>query len=311
MKKKIIEIAKQNGADIVRFADSKRFPENDVIFKIMPEVKTVIGLGFRVLRGVYRGVEEGSTYYQYSTMGVENMEETVMPMAMLLTSVFIEENGFTACPQKFHQQIMAEEEGINPETRYFAIYRGVEAEIQMDFSSAAVLCGLGEKGMHGTILNEEFGPMMRYCFILTDAEIEPDAEIKPHLCDRCGECIKACPGGAIDADGNIDKWQCAIYYKGAKGTINPFMPPDAFSELEDRLEIIAGEAKVTPEKAMKILDELECYPSVCHYYSSSICGKKCDVACYIHLEKKGVLKRKMNTPFRKRPEWKYDINDFK
>lgn len=310
MKQKIIDIAMQNNADIVRFADSKRFPADDAIFKIMPEVKTVIGLGFRILRGAYRGVEEGSTYYQYSTMAVENMEETVMPMALLLTSVFIEENGFTACPQKFHQQIMAEDEGTNPETRYFAIYHGVKAETQMDFPAAAVLCGLGEKGMHGTVLNDEFGPMMRYCFILTDAEIEPDEMVVPHLCDKCKECIKACPGGAIDENGNIDPWQCAVYYKGAKGTINPFMPPDAFSEFDDRLDIIAGKARVTPEKAKKILDELECYPSVCHSYSSSICGKKCDVACYIHLEKKGLLKRKMNTCFRKRPEWKFDIKDF-
>ena len=76
MKNKIIELAKANGADIVRFAPANRFEKDDPIFKIMPETKTVIGIAFRVLRGIYRGIEEGSTYYQYTTMAVENMEET-------------------------------------------------------------------------------------------------------------------------------------------------------------------------------------------------------------------------------------------
>ena len=56
--------------DIVGFAPAERFDKDHVIFKIMPEVKTVIGLGFRILRGIYRGIEEGSTYYQYTTMAV-------------------------------------------------------------------------------------------------------------------------------------------------------------------------------------------------------------------------------------------------
>ena len=72
MRNKIIELAKICDADLVGFAPASRFDSNDAIFKILPNVKTVIGLGFRVLRGIYRGVEEGTTYYQYTTMGVEN-----------------------------------------------------------------------------------------------------------------------------------------------------------------------------------------------------------------------------------------------
>ena len=93
MKQKIIDLAKENWADLVGFAPASRFDKDDPIFKILPETKTVICLAFRVLRGVYRGVEEGTTYYQYTTMGVENMEETVMPMASLLVSNLIEREG--------------------------------------------------------------------------------------------------------------------------------------------------------------------------------------------------------------------------
>mgnify|MGYP003291346438 CR=1 FL=1 len=311
MKQKIIDLAKSNCADIIRFAPVDRFDKNDPIFKIFPNVKTVIGLGFRVLRGIYRGTEEGTTYYQYTTMAVENMEETIMPMASLRVCNLIEQNGNIAIPQRRHEQIMAEENSTNPEVAYDAVYRGKDAENQMDFVDAAVKCGLGEKGLSGALLTDDFGPFVRYCFILTDMELEADEEIAPHLCDKCGKCIAACPGKAISEDGEVDPWQCAVYYNGANGTKNPFMPLDAFSDFENRLEIIAGEAKVTPETAKKILDNIFFYPPAQHAYQCSICGRACDTACYIHLEEKGVLTKKFNRSFREREEWRFNINDFK
>ena len=310
MRDTIIKIAKENGADIVGFAPAERFSKDNPIFKIMPETKTVIGLAFRILRGIYRGIEEGSTYYQYTTMAVENMEETIMPMAQLKVAMMLEENGFLALPQRRHQQIMAEDNSTNPEVAYDAVYRSRKSEAQIDFLDTALKCGLGEKGLDNSLLTDEFGPMVRYCFILTDAEIEPTKEVSPHLCDKCGKCIKACPGGAIDENGNVNPWQCAVYYNGANGTKNPFMPPDAFIGFDNRLEIIAGEAKVTPETARKILDNIYFYPPAQHAYQCSICGRACDVECYVHLEEKGALTKKFKTPFRKREEWSFDVKDF-
>ncbi|MBR5527626.1 MAG: hypothetical protein IKV97_01390 [Clostridia bacterium] len=311
MKERFCELAKVCGADIIGFASSGRFEKDSPIFRLMPDAKTVIGLAFRVLRGAYRGIEEGSTYYQYSTMGVTNMEETVMPAALLRLSMFIEENGATALPQRRHQQIMAEDDSTNPEISYDAIYRGKVNETQLDFVDTAVKCGLGEKSFHGTLLTDEFGPMVRLCFIITDMEFDETPVYKPHLCDNCGKCRSACHGNAISDEGKVDVWKCSVYYKGANGTKNPFMPPDAFAELEDRIDIIAGEAEMSPEKARKIIDSTHFYPPVGHMYQSSICGRACDVACYIHLEEKGVLTKKFKTPFRKREEWKFDIESFK
>ena len=310
MREEIIRIAKENGADIVGFAPVSRFDCDDAIFKIFPETRTVIGLAFRVLRGIYRGIEEGSAYYQYTTMAVENMEETVMPMAQLKVAMYMEQQGVLALPQRRHQQIMAEENSTNPEVAYDAVYRGRRAEVQMDFLDAAVKCGLGEKGLHETLLTDEFGPMVRYCFILTDAELPATDMVKPHLCDRCGECVGACPGKAIAPDGSVDPWQCAVYYNGANGTKNPFMPPEAFAGMEDRLAIIAGEAQVSPETARKILDKIYFYPPAQHAYQCSICGRSCDVACYVHLEEKGVLAKTFKTPFRKRQPWQFPLKDF-
>ena len=68
---------------------------------------------------------------------------------------------------------MAAHDSTNPEVAYDAVYRDKPQEIQMNFTNAAVKCGLGERGLDGALLNDDFGPMIRYCFVLTDAEIEP------------------------------------------------------------------------------------------------------------------------------------------
>ena len=90
------------------------------------------------------------------------------------------------------------------------------------------------------------------------------------------------------------------------------MPLDALADVEERIEIIAGEAKVSPETARRILNELNCFAApVQHAYQCSVCGRSCDMACYVHLEEKGVLTRTFKTPFRKREDWKFDVEDFK
>lgn len=310
MKNKIIEFALDNGADIVGFASAERFEKDSPIFKIFPQTKTVIGIAFRVLRGVYRGIEEGSTYFQYATMAVENMEETVMPMVQMRLAVMLEEEGYIAVPQRRHQNIMAESDGTNPEVHYATIYRGKTEEHQIDFLDTAIKCGLGEKGLHNVLLTDKFGPMVRYCFILTDAEIEPSEIVNNCLCDKCGKCIKACPGNAISENGDVDAWQCSVYYRGANGTKNPFMPLDAYSDMEERMDIISGRLKVDSQKARKIINETNFYGGVEHSYNPSICGRACDIACYIHLEEKGVLTKSFKTPFRKREEWKFNISDY-
>ncbi len=306
LKDKIIACLEENGADIVGFSGVKRFADK-MPQKIFSETKTVIGIAFRILRGSHRGTEEGTTYYQYSTTGIEALEETVMPMAMLKACAILEDHGFAGLPQKRNQTIMPESDSTNPEMHYDAIYCGISAENQLNFENSAVLCGLGELGLHGSLLTDDFGPFQRCCFILTDAELEESPLIEPHLCDNCGACVAACPGKAISADGEKNRWQCAAYYKGANMAKNPFMPAEAFADDPERLAIITGEAKLSPDRAREIIDQIIFYPPIKQGYVSSICGKACETACYVHLERKGVLKKKFKTEFRKRKEWHLPI----
>jgi len=302
VKQELVDCLKKYGADLVGFGGIERFKSLNIA-EICPQTKTVIGIVFRVLRGSHRGIEEGTTYYQYTTTGVETLEETVMPLALLKACGVLEDHGYTALPQRRNQTIMADDDSTNPEIGYDAIYRGKEKELQIDFDQCAVQCGLGELGLHGTLLTDNYGPLQRYCFILTDAEFDETPLVEPYLCDQCQECIKACPGKAISDKGEIDRWQCAAYYVGANMSKNPFMPGDAFADDPERMAIIAGDTKLTPERAREVMDQIVFYPPIKHAYVSSICGKACDRACYIHLEEKGVLNKSFFTKFHKREEW--------
>lgn len=231
---------------------------------------------------------------------------------MLAVSGKLEENGFGALPQRLHQRIMSEDDNTtNPEVAFENIYHNIDGELTLDFPKTAYLCGLGELSFKGTLLTPEFGPFQRYCFVITDAEIEPDELKQYNLCDRCGKCAAACTGKAIDSSGRIDSWQCTLYYNGANGTKNPFMPLDAYADFENRIDIISGECMVTPETARSILKKTHFYPPVKHMYRSSICGRACDAACYSHLEETGRLTKKFVSKFRKREDWKFNIEDFK
>ena len=312
MRNKIIELAKKCDADIVGFAPASRFNQNDPVFKIFPNTKTGIGLGVRILRGIFRGVEEGTTYYQYTTMGVENLEETVMPMALLRVSNLIEEEGFIAVPQRKSPLVLNETGTTNPEVDYTDVYHGVTKENQLNFLDCAVKCGLGERSKIGSLLNDEYGPFIRYCFILTDMEFEATPMVESKLCDGCNECIKACPGKAIAENGEVDCWRCAVYYNGANGSKNPFMPPEAFAsfDYQKKMDIINGTAQFDSEEAKEILDNIFFYPPAKHFYRTSICGRACDRACYIHLEEKGLLKKSFNRPFREKEDWRLSTEQF-
>ena len=54
LKKFAIDVA---GADLCGIAPASRFDKDDPIFKIYPDVKSVIAIGFRILRGSIRGIE--------------------------------------------------------------------------------------------------------------------------------------------------------------------------------------------------------------------------------------------------------------
>lgn len=66
---------------------------------------------------------------------------------------------------------------------------------------AAYAAGLGCIGMNGQLLSPRYGS---YCFIgeiVTTMRLDIPDSAAPSLCTQCGECVRACPTGALSAEG--------------------------------------------------------------------------------------------------------------
>lgn len=256
---------------------------------ILPAAKCIIGFGFAVPKGIYKAMDRGSQYYTYTSIGVKYTDEEMAEIFLLKIGAIIENHGYDACLQKTVPNLRIKgDKATNPEVvdTYELISDPVEPgkpapDVIIDFGKAAVACGIGEPGLSGKIINKKYGPFMRYCFIITDAPLECDAPLAGHVCDKCGECIKACPGNAISEKG-LDTWQCSVYYKGAHRT-NPFMTDDFLRGNPERNAILNGEKRFDAKSAREIYKQMNFLPNTQWGYSPCICGKKCDIACYKHI----------------------------
>jgi ferredoxin len=73
----------------------------------------------------------------------------------------------------------------------------------------AELAGIGYHGKHGLIITPEHGPRVRLTAIYTNIENLPFAE-NPYqwiksFCEKCGRCIRKCPGFAIYDDPKLNE----------------------------------------------------------------------------------------------------------
>lgn len=262
---------------------------------ILPDAKCIIGFGFAVPKGLYYTMDIGSQYYTYTSLGVKYIDEEMAEIFLLKIGGLIENAGYDACLQKAIPNLKIKgDKTTNPEVmdtyeliHADAVEQGKPVpDVIIDFGKAAKACGIGEMGLNGKIINREYGPFMRYCFIITDAPLQTDLPNVENICDRCGECIKACPGNAVSENG-LDSWQCAVYYKGAHKS-NPFMTDDFLKGEPDREAVLNGEKRFNSASAREIFKKMDFLPNTQWGYAPCLCGKKCDIACYKHL--KGELK---------------------
>ena len=258
---------------------------------ILPNAKCIIGFGFLVPKAIYKAMDSKNQYYTYTSLSVKYIDEEMAEIFLLKMGGMIENEGYDACLQKAIPNLRIKgDKTTNPEV--VDTYELIHAEavepgkpvpdVIIDFGKAARACGLGDVGLNGKIINKKFGPFMRYCFIITDAPLECDEPQKEAVCDKCGECIKACVGNAISQNG-LDTWQCAVYYKGAHKS-NPFITEEFLKNNPERERILNGEKRFTAESAREIFKEMDFLPNTQWGYAPCLCGRKCDIACYKHLK---------------------------
>ena len=292
--------AKAFGADLCGIAPIERFADCHIQRdpkSILPKAKSVIGFGFRVPKGLYYCMDKGTQYNNYVSLGVKYIDEEFSEIFLLKMAALIENEGYDACVQRNVSNLKIQgDKSQNPElidTYELQLAQAVAPgkavpDVIMDFAHAAQACGLGCISAKGTVLTKEFGPYVRFVFLVTDLELEPDAAFEGNLCDLCGACEKACPGHAVSVENGTDTWQCSVYYRGAHES-NPYMTDEVLKDYPQREEILKGNVRFDAESARAIYPHLNFMPSRSTGYAPCLCSKKCDVACYEHLKEKGVI----------------------
>ncbi|MCE5215542.1 (4Fe-4S)-binding protein [bacterium] len=321
---KVKQWAKECGADVVGIGDIQRFegaPMQSDPRYIFPEAKSIIGLGFRVHRGLYRGIEEGTFFAGLPSMGYANINDVYAPIVLREVGDLIEDSG--------HEAVLYQ----NTAVRYgCGVGKAVgpdlpRPDVFMHFRIAAYICGMGEIGWSKVFLTPEFGPRQRFAFILTDAALDPDPLLEPGtLCDRCKLCVKDCPGNAIPKDeavtvsiagqeiswGKLDVDRCTSVYCGGTREYGPFLTEEVADAIDKITTMPPGDErdKFIAEwgGAWAFANQHLAYSRAgrdSYHHPATCCGARgCQRACFIHLEEQGKLGNKFELPFRIRKPWR-------
>ena len=303
------------GADAVGIGGIERWAGAPIQMdpkQIMPECRSIIGMVFRVMRGSYRGIEEGTFFSNYSAMGYGGITYLYMPMTVINLSKFIEDRGYEAIPMGHQSDWRAIDGEGNLRQNYSRPVAPGRAhpDVMIQLRIAAFLCGLGEIGYSKMFLSPEFGPRNRVGIILTDLELEPDPLYDgPPLCNRCMACVRDCPGAAISKEeqvtvnlggrevgwGKIDCKACDIAFRGGRIEEGGEDDPDARYE--------RGRALSRPGTWSPFNNK----PRNLYNTGQAVCGARgCGRACMIQLEKRGALRNSFKSPFRRRDPWSVD-----
>lgn len=303
------------GADLVGIAPMERWegapPHSDPRY-IAPDAKSMIVLGFRIARGTLRGIEEGTFFVSYSSMGYAAINFVLQPMVIWRLTAMIEDAGYEAVPipNNFPWSGYDMYWGDGQRTGFSVPVAPDRPapDVFVPLRLAAVMAGLGEIGWSKLFLSPRFGPRQRLACILTDAPLEPDELYSgPPLCDRCMLCARDCTGEAISRTesvkltvagrelewGALDVPACAQAFCGSDPEHNPFMVSE-----EDR----RGFQAATRDDTFRA-QKYKVGPT--YVYGRALEGARgCMRACMVHLEQQGKLSNTFDQPFRRRPQWR-------
>ncbi len=305
-------IARSLGADAVGIASMDRFEGAPIQMdprQIMPEAKSLIAMAFRVFRGSLRGIEEGTFFSNYSSMGYGGLTYLYMPMTVINLCKTLEDEGYEAIPigHQSDWRGIGTDGTARPQYSRPVAPGKAQPDVMVHLRIAAYLAGLGEIGYSKVFLTPEFGPRQRLGVVLTEMELEPDPIYDgPALCNRCMACVRECPGQAISAEktvkvelagrtvewGEVDLQACDKAFRGAEK-----------AETNEKDDYMSPATGFKPSSISPFYHK----PRNLYNTGQAICGGKgCLRACMVNLEKRGVLQNKFKSEFRRQKPWQVD-----
>jgi ferredoxin len=237
-KAEVRQFALSHGLDLFGVANIERFanaPARMHPAAILPEARSVIVVGKRIVRGGWRGIEEGTYWPGYTYHDYHGLLNTLyIPLPLYETACFIEDHGWEAVP--YYPGVPETQPPIAP------LRKGAVApDVNLAIRIAGVAAGVGEIGWAKVFLTKRFGPRQRLAAIITDADLEPDALLEPRsICTRCMECVRGCTPGAIPhmrdkrtvkikIEDKVYEWgdvhmgKCTLSYHGGDACMSPFI----------------------------------------------------------------------------------------
>ena len=333
-KQMIKDYAFAHGLDLFGVANIERFkdaPRRMHPASILPEAKSVIVVGKRILRGGWRGIEEGVYWPNYTYFDYHGLLNTLfIPLGLYETACFIEDFGWEAAP--YYPGVPETQPPIEP------LREGAVApDVQLAIRIAGTAAGVGEMGWSKVFLTKKYGPRQRLAAIITDLELEPDPLVKPGtICERDMMCVKGCPGAIphmkegktvkIQIEDYTYEWadvhmgKCTLTFHGGDSRVSPFIHksfPGWNIDVEDQ--------DVSEDAAYKFCWTLssapwrktEEFPSGYVIEGHAMLQKwgvggsyavggsvGCMRSCFDYLERAGKIEQKFhNGRFIKRPRW--------
>lgn len=307
------------GADFVGIGNIGRWEDAPIQMdpkQIMPECKSIICVGFRVMRGSLRGLEEGTYFSNYSAMGYGGITYLYMPMTVINLAKYIEDRGYEAIPMGHQSDWRAIDNKGNLRPHYARPVAPGRAtpDVMIHLRIAAYLCGCGEIGMSKMFLSPQYGPRNRVGIIMTDVELAPDPIYSgPELCNDCKACVRECPAGAFNPDqkiklllaGNEVQWynidcdRCDAYFRGGEMTDEPIDPSEKYTDDMYGKNIKRGSHTPFLKKPRNLYNT-----------GQAVCGARgCTRACMISMETRGALENEFKEKFRRRKPWSVDWSE--
>lgn len=184
-------LAVDEGADLVGVAGVDAFeqaPEGCRPWDILPGARAVVAAAKHVPKGVLES--PNLRVYRSSARFTEERLNGISHQI----AYYLESRGYLASP-------------VQPDVP-IDMQRPVPIFGDLSHKHAAAEAGLGCIGTSTLLITPKFGPRLRLVSVVTDAPLEAGTKLEEDFCRGCSQCLEACPAGAIQEGGGIDKGKC-------------------------------------------------------------------------------------------------------